>query len=290
MNKLTKNSFFSRALSIDKSSSAVSVDKNMKKLPDKQLTASHEVFKDLWKQATQIFSKSLINDEDVQFVKNILSQMVNLLLDELNNPNNYLSLKPLASFNYTNQNETSDYGPIWNYLFRINFFEVVFLWSLSYPEYLFDLKLEQLRYYEDLVYQMQTNEQTHLLLNVQIHRPMFSLLNHCSTHNSEKIEKVMISILNQLCVCICKNSELLQIFFYQAKMLTKDNDNSLFYINGTINYPNSVSNPYKFTTHFSTNKQYMQPTSSAKFFIFSLLIPYIHKEGALGNYFLFIFS
>ncbi len=275
MNKLTKNSFFSRALNADKTSGSVSAEK-------KQPAASYEAFKEHWKHATQIFSKSLINDEDVQVVKNNLNQMVNLLLDELNNPNNYLSLKPLASFNNNHKNDGTDYGPIWNYLFRANIFEVVFLWSLSYPEYLFDLKFEQLKYYENLVYQMQINEQTHLLLNDQIHRPLFSLLNHCSTHNSEKIEKVMISILNQLCVCICKNSELLEIFFHQAKMVLKENTNSLFYINDVLN--DTANSPYKFTTHFSTNKQYMKPTSTAKFFIFSLLIPYIHKEGALGNY------
>ena len=281
MNKLTKKSFFS--LSIGENSSP-EVSFSPKKQP-----VSYEVFKEHWKQVLKIFNKSLVNDDDIQIVKNNLNQMINLLIDELNHPNNYLSLKPLA-FNSLNSTlkvpENTDYGPIWNYLFRHNIFEVVFLWSLSYPEYLFDLKLEQLKYYENLVYQMQTNEQTHLLLNFQIHRPLFALLNHCSTHNSEQIEKIMISILNQLCVCICKNSDLLEIFFQQAKMVSNQVNNSnssTFYLNENGDSPN---NPYKFTTHFSTNKQYMQPVSTAKFFIFSLLIPYIHKEGALGKLFL----
>lgn len=283
MNKFTKNSFFSRALSGEKPGASTEAKY-------RQQPVAYEVFKDHWKHATQIFSKSLITDDDIQIVKNHLNQMISLLLNELNNPNNYLSLKPLA---FTHLNSTfdtadkTDYGPIWNFLFRNNIFEVVFLWSLSYPEYLFDLKFEQLKYYENLVYQMQTNEQTHLLLNVQIHRPLFSLLNHCSTHNSEPIEKLMISILNQLCVCICKNSELLEIFFQQAKMMSNSNGsgNSSFYMDDALNNSNSANSPYKFTTHFSTNKQYMQPTSTAKFFIFSLLIPYIHKEGALGKLF-----
>lgn len=280
MNKLTKKSFFSRTLSGEKSDST-------HKSPAKPQPVAYEVFKEHWKQANLIFNKSLINDDDIQIVKNNINQMINLLLDELNNPNNYLSLKPLA---YTNLNsslnssgaDVMDYGPIWNYLFHHNIFEVFYLWSLSYPEYLFDLKYEQLKYYENLVYQMQTNEQTHLLLSVQIHQPLFSLLNHCSTHNSEQIEKLMISILNQLCVCICKNSELLEIFFQQAKSMSKSNSCANFYLNDSLNGSNS-NDPYKFTTHFSTNKQYMQPTSSARFFIFSLLIPYIHKEGAFGQ-------
>jgi hypothetical protein len=116
---------------------------------------------------------------------------------------------------------------------------------------------------------MQTNEQTHLLLNVEIHRPLFTLLNHCSTHNSEPIERLMISVLNQLCVCICKNARLLQIFFEQAKLSGSANAaNSAFYLGGEP----------------LANRQYMQHTSSARFFIFSLLIPYIHKEGALGEF------
>ena len=79
------------------------------------------------------------------------------------------------------------YGPIWTYVFQANIFENIFLWSLSYPEYSFDLKYEQLKYYECLIYQMQANEQTDLLLHVQLNKPLFSLVNHCSSHNSELI-------------------------------------------------------------------------------------------------------
>lgn len=291
MNKLTKKSFFSFVEKAAGSNSPTSASSSpSSQTNNRPQPVAYEVFKDHWKQATHIFSKSLVNDDDIQIVKNNLNQMVNLLLDEMNNPNNYLSLKPLA-FMEPNSREKSqgktDYGPIWNYLFANNIFETIFLWSLSYPEYLFDLKYEQLKYYENLVYQMQTNEQTHLLLNVEIHRPLFTLLNHCSTHNSEQIERLMISILNQLCVCICKNANILEIFFEQAKKSNSNNNshNSSFYTSESSQQQSSIEhNPYKFTTHFSPDRQYVPPTSSARFFIFSLLIPYIHKEGALGNF------
>lgn len=295
MNKLTKKSFFSfvdRAAGSKPPKSTSSSPPSSQTNRQPQLVA-YEVFKDHWKQATHIFSKSLVNEDDIQIVKNNLNQMVNLLLDEMNNPNNYLSLKPLAFMEPNARGkaqETADYGPIWNYLFANNIFETIFLWSLSYPEYLFDLKYEQLKYYENLVYQMQTNEQTHLLLSVEIHRPLFTLLNHCSTHNSEQIERLMISILNQLCVCICKNTNILEIFFEQAKKSNSNNnsnDSSFYMSEGGSSQQQQSSiepNPYKLATHCSAaDREYMQPTSSARFFIFSLLIPYIHKEGALGK-------
>ena len=234
----------------------------------RQQPVYYEVFRDHWKQALNIFNKSLINDDDIQIVKSNLNQMINLLLDELNNLNSYLSLKPT---NLDDINETTNYGPIWDFVFKTNIFETIFLWSLSYPEYLFDLKFEQLKYYESLIYQMQANEQTNLLLQTQINKPLFSLLNHCSSHNSELIEKLMISVLNQLCVCICKNANLLEIFFQQAKLMS------------TQQSLNQQRNEQMF--NLSKSAMISTNSSTSKFFIFSLLIPYIHKEGCLGNVF-----
>ena len=245
----------------------------------------YDVFKEHWRQALFIFNKSLINDDDIKIVKNNLNQMVTLLLNELNTLNNYLSLKPVgqgSNINVKNRIEfedkltSSNYGPIWEYLFKNNIFEVVFLWSLSYPEYLYDLKNEQLKYFEALINQMQANDQTGLLLHAQIHRPLFSLLNHCSSHNSELIERQMISILNQLCVCICKNSDLLEIFFQQAKMATSP-----------VNHENTSYSVHLAALSRNINAKFTKSNdgmqSSSRFFIFSLLIPYIHREGCLGE-------
>lgn len=249
----------------------------------------YEVFRDHWKQVLAIFNKSLINDDDIQIVKSNLNQMINLLLDELNNLSSYLTLKSnesdnttislsttttttttSSSSNSTISNETINYGPIWDFVFKANIFETIFLWSLSYPEYLFELKVEQLKYYECLIYQMQAYEQTNLLLQTQINKPLFSLLNHCSTHNSELIEKLMISILNQLCVCICKNSNLLEIFFQQQQQ-------------HKLNQSSSSSNNHNMHSLAKSVMLSSAASSSSKFFIFSLLIPYIHKEGCLGK-------
>lgn len=150
-------------------------------------------------------------------------------------------------------------GPIFSYLLDENIFEVTFLWSLSYPEYLYELKYLQLKYYEVLLANiMNDNRQlTSLLFYRQLNRPLFSLLNHCSRHKLKYIEKHMILVLNQLCVCICKDIKLLSIFF-------------------DLNNNTTTTPPV--ATHLHNDQ------GAAKFLIFSLLVPYIHQEGYCGEY------
>lgn len=269
------------------------------KSKQQQSSVRFEVFKDHWKQVHFIFNKSLVNDDDIQIVKNNLNQMINLLLNELNNFASVSSEggsqngQEQANSSTGSQSVLQLYGPVWDYLFKNNIFESLFLWCLSYPEYLYDLKYEQLKYYENLLNQMQINEQTNLLLFQQLYRPLFSLLNHCSTHNSELIENYMISILNQLCVCICKNSNLLNIFFENANMNPNLNSSNLadnYLIQNShrrnydqlltgqgVDYTGQINNPAGFQQAATSNR------SSNKFFIFTLLIPYIHREGCLGK-------
>ena len=250
-----------------------------------QQTVSYEVFKDHWKQAQIVFNKSLVNDDDIEIVKNNLNQMIFLLMDELNTIAN-------LTLNTSKTNESPDslieinnkfHGPIWAYLINSNIFEHVYLWSLSCPEYLYDLKLEQLKYYESLINHMQANEQTNLLLYTQLYKPLFSLLNHCSTHSSNEIERHVISILNQVCVCICKNSSLLNIFFDNTNANSSINTGSIppsssFIINNT-----SELIFERAKIHEKELAQQQMYKNSSKNFIFNLLIPYIHKEGSLGN-------
>jgi hypothetical protein len=267
---------------------------------------SFEVFKDHCKQMLIIFNKSLINDDDIQTVKNNLNLIINLLIDDLNvTANDVISKLNDSNVSSMHKNvfvdEIEINSPIWNYSFKNNLFETIYLWSLSYPEYLHDLKYEQLKYFELLLNALQSNEQTNLLLYKQLNRPLFSLLNHCATHNSELIENHMISILNQLCVCICKNSNLLNIFFEQTgfnettsglshnlnpKSSTSSNQNA---INALTSTPSNLNQPNKLL--HGMNKDFLTSTSQNKshrrFFIFNILIPYIHNEGSFGKWIIF---
>ena len=277
--------------------------------------AVFDAFKEHWKQVLIIFNRPLINDNDIQIVKTNLNKLMSILLDELNQLTIKQNVKLSSistqdepnvllndnSFRYHNDNNLDIYGLIWEYALKNNIFEVIFLWSLSYPEYLYDLKHEQLKYYENLISQMQVNDQTNILLYQQMHRPLFSLLNHCSTHNSEQIENYMISILNQLCVCICKNSHLLNIFFEQqnqkennqnsnnssgvAGVASKSNSNVYYKSNNNSNTISPLkSNSSNMTASTPAPADSRRTNATAKFFIFSLLIPYIHKEGSLGEF------
>ncbi len=279
---------------------------------------SFESFKDHWKQVLLIFSRTLVEDKDIITVKFNLEQMINILLNELNslvtitlkstsneatsststmNQSFFSFIPTIEQHQEPNDVLNAYYGPIWEYLLKNNIFEVIFLWSLSYPEYLCDLKYEQLKYYENLLNHLHLNDQTNLLLFKQLHRPLFSLLNHCSTHNSEQIETQMIEILNQLCVAICKNSNLLNIFFehqqqeqekleHEELLLTKKNLKNAKHNNQTLSTPTSA-NHLRPNANTSTptliNGEARRTTATSKFFIFTLLIPYIHKEGSFGN-------
>lgn len=186
--------FFTNAInnlsSTTLSSLASGVGSKMTKSKSQQ-TVVFDVFKEHWRQVLAIFNKSLVNDDDIQIVKNNLCQMIALLINELNQVTNAALVGRAASSTAvagsfsSSSTMVSDFvhepltsttpatsdaaivkfsGPLWDYLLATNIFETVYLWSLSYPEYLYDLKYEQLRNYEELISQMQTNEQTNLLL------------------------------------------------------------------------------------------------------------------------------
>ena len=271
----------------------------------KSQVVSYEVFKDHCKQMLNIFNKSLINDDDIQTVKNNLNLIINLLINELNTTANDVTSK-LNDSNVSSidksvfVDEIEINSPIWNYSFKNNLFETIYLWSLSYPEYLHDLKYEQLKYFEHLLNALQSNEQTNLLLYKQLNRPLFSLLNHCATHNSELIENHMISILNQLCVCICKNSNLLNIFFEQTgfnetsstsrlnPILSQTSSNGNQNANNTLtSTPSNSNQPIKLlhgmNKDFLTSASQNNSKTNRRFFIFNILVPYIHNEGSFGK-------
>lgn len=274
------------------SSLSASNTNKMKKSKSQQ-TVSYEVFKDHWKQAQAIFTKSIASEDDIEIVKNNLSQMIFLLMDELNtianltlnNNNMMLDINGNTSGAAAakKQHQLLDveinnrfHGPIWSYLISNNIFETVYLWSLSYPEFLHDLKCEQLKYYDSLINHMQANEQTNLLLYAQLYKPLFALLNHCSSHTSEEIERYCIAILNQLCVCVCKNSHLLNVFFD----LENQNPDGSSHQSMTTSSSFILNNSSEYIFERAKNNH---ANSKSRTFIFSLLIPYIHKEGCLGR-------
>ncbi|XP_065333990.1 FHIP family protein GK23746 isoform X2 [Cloeon dipterum] len=101
------------------------------------------------------------------------------------------------------------------------------------------LRLEQLKVYEMLL--THAPQQQLLLTQEPFLRPLLRLLTSCINECfPADIEKRLILLLNQLCVCLTHNPEYLDLFFTES-------------------------------------------TGPGRFVIFSLLVPYVHREGGVGH-------
>ncbi|KAJ9590796.1 hypothetical protein L9F63_016182, partial [Diploptera punctata] len=101
------------------------------------------------------------------------------------------------------------------------------------------VRLEQLKLYELLV----SHSRHQLLVHEPFLRPLLKLLASCVGEVFPlELEKRLVVLLNQLCVSLMQNIELLDLFFYASP-----------------------------------------DQGSAKFVIFTLLIPFVHREGGIGQ-------
>ncbi|XP_071452422.1 FHIP family protein GJ17503-like isoform X2 [Hetaerina americana] len=178
-----------------------------------------------WQQIYDIIKKTqppkyYPNQDDVLSVVNHIDQMETILL---------LELKSSGPSNAPSRLE---------YLLTENILDKLFLWSLSTGKYMNAMKQEQLKFFEMLI----SNSGHELIGREAVARPLLKLLDSCNDCYPPELEKRLVILLNQLCVSLMQNIELLGIFFTPA----------------TEKYP-------------------------AKFLIFSLLIPFIHQEGAIGQ-------
>lgn len=216
----------------------------------------YEVFKDHWKQILSIFNKTQINDDDLEIFKNNIDQMILLLI------------------NNQHQNNDNNNKCLIDFIIDENIFNNIYIWSLNIPlKYTYEIKLYQLNYYE-LILNHLTQEDLILLFKSNLHKPLFLLLSNCTKHKSDQIEKHLISILNQLCVCLNDNHDLINILF---DLNTFSNKSNSFIINSTSIEYNKEFNNSKFEN------------GQSKFLIFSLLIPYIHQDNYCGKFSSIIF-
>ncbi|XP_054723761.1 FHF complex subunit HOOK interacting protein 1B-like [Uloborus diversus] len=142
------------------------------------------------------------------------------------------------------QTEPEPTGPLLNYLLKEGCLDKLLSWSMRSGEYVDILKQEQLKFYEILV----TNCHQDLLFHKPIVRPLLRLLVSCGECAHIDVEKRLIILLNTLCVCLTQFPDLLQVFFGAS------------------------------SDHGSTRSE-----KRDMFLIFSLLIPFVHREGAIGQ-------
>jgi len=195
-------------------------------------TACYDSFKKHWQQTYEIIERTqpphgFPIQDDVLGIVNHLGQMVAFLLLELRTAGNSPS------------NDNGQSCSCLEFLLSENLLEKLFAWSVHTGRYGNAIRLEQLKLYELLV--SQSRQQ--LLVHEPFIRPLLRLLSSCAGEVFPvELEKRLVVLLNQLCVTLMQNIELLDLFFYASG-----------------------------------------DQGPAKFVIFNLLIPFVHREGGIGQ-------
>ncbi|XP_068144021.1 FHIP family protein GK23746 isoform X1 [Drosophila tropicalis] len=210
--------------------------------------ACYDSFCKHWQQAYDIIQHSSApapTHDDVLGVVSHLDYMVTLLLVELHNCNKI----SLADSN------APPTAPCLEYLLSENLLDKLYEWAATTGRYANAVRLEQLKLYELLV----SHSRHQLLCHEPFLRPLLKIL---ASSQGEifppDLEKRLVILLNQLCVVLMQNVHLLDLFFFSAQTQVQEQIQ-----NGNVPPPKSGT-----TTNF---------------IIFSLLIPYVHREGSIGH-------
>ncbi|XP_017047584.1 FHIP family protein GE18198 isoform X3 [Drosophila ficusphila] len=210
--------------------------------------ACYDSFCKHWQQAFDIIQHSAPpSHDDVLGVVSHLDYMVTLLLVELHHCNK-VSL-PAA------EASGPPAAPCLEFLLSENLLDKLYEWACTTGRYSNAVRLEQLKLYELLV----SHSRHQLLCHEPFLRPLLKIL---ASSQGEifppDLEKRLVILLNQLCVVLMQNVHLLDLFFFSAQSQVQEQ-----ILNGNVAPPKSGT-----TTNF---------------IIFSLLIPYVHREGSLGH-------
>uniref|UniRef100_A0A8C5GHV2 Protein FAM160A1-like n=1 Tax=Gouania willdenowi TaxID=441366 RepID=A0A8C5GHV2_GOUWI len=134
-------------------------------------------------------------------------------------------------------------GPILELVVLEGVMERLFLWSLR-RQFTEDMKLEQLRMYQNLLSQARQP----LLHHKPVLKPLMMLLASCAGPASGEppsggaVEAELVLLLNQLCAALVRDPSVLELFFHTS-----------------------------------------EDQGAANFLLFSLLIPYTHRQGSVGQ-------
>ncbi|XP_052862097.1 FHIP family protein AGAP011705 [Anopheles cruzii] len=141
-------------------------------------------------------------------------------------------------------------APCLEHLLSENLLDKLYEWGIKTGRYANAVRLEQLKLYEQLV----SHSRHQLLVHEPFLRPLLKLL--ASSQNEiypPDVEKRLVILLNQLCVVLMQNVHLLDLFFFTT------------------------------TQTQQSSGQHLTNGGHTNFIIFSLLIPYVHREGSLGH-------
>lgn len=208
-------------------------------------------------------------------------------------------------------------SPLLDCLLFESMLDKLLTWSVGAGEFTSIMKLHQLRLYHILVTQICP---TKALLTKPIIRPMMQLLVTCSDCLPVEVEKAFVTLLNALCQLLCQNDHLIDLFFIDdpeknsqvvpnlESSLENSCDGKSNRSPSTSSHVGSSSSSSSTCDPNGTNNQhhlsYLSPTikpsddsspqvrakiawisdkPEARFLLFSLLIPYVHREGLIGS-------
>ncbi|XP_011177239.2 FHIP family protein GJ17503 isoform X4 [Zeugodacus cucurbitae] len=215
--------------------------------------ACYDSFCKHWQQAYEIIQRSepgqrLPSHDDVLGVVSHLDFMVTLLLVELHHCNKVTL--PTAD-------AAPPPAPCLEYMLSENLLDKLYEWGCTTGRYANAVRLEQLKLYELLV----SHSRHQLLCHEPFLRPLLKIL---ASSQGEifppDLEKRLVILLNQLCVVLMQNVHLLDLFFFSAEQ-----------------------EQHKQTTSGEELQRTNRSSSGTNFIIFSLLIPYVHREGSIGH-------
>ncbi|XP_068222669.1 FHF complex subunit HOOK-interacting protein 1B isoform X3 [Palaemon carinicauda] len=237
-------------------------------LHDVDPAAAFQSFIKHWQQTCEIIERTRlrgqVSADDVTAVINHLTQMVTLLLVDLKQilvasrtPNGTgrkltgsgaeVQVSEGGPSNLSSDTTTQHsslplddppHTPIFDHFLGEEILDTILTWSLNTGEYVNALKLEQLKVHEQLL----SHARQEILVYKPIIRPLLRLLAACGGCVPVEVEKRLVVLLNQLCVSLMHNHQLLDFFF-----------------------------------------QFSNDQGPTKFMIFSLLLPFVHREGGIGQ-------
>ncbi|KAK8735967.1 hypothetical protein OTU49_005143 [Cherax quadricarinatus] len=239
-------------------------------LHDVDPAAAFQSFIKHWQQTCDIINRTKLRGQvfadDVTAVINHLAQMVTLLLVDLKqimahgarnqngipqksskggNGNKVTTIgNPLEGIQEVSSQHSSlpaenpPHTPIFDHFLGEEILDTILTWSLNTGEFVNALKLEQLKVHEQLL----SHSKQEILVYKPIIRPLLRLLASCGGCVPVDVEKRLVVLLNQLCVSLMHNHQLLDFFF-----------------------------------------QFSSDQGPTKFMIFSLLLPFVHREGGIGQ-------
>lgn len=175
--------------------------------------ACFDSFRKHWQQAFEVIKKStkVPADDDILGVVHLLDHMLTLLLVELHNANK-LRLQQQQQPNHLNHIHHVN-SPCLEYTLSENILDKLYEWSLTTGGYSNVVRLELIKLFELLV----SHSKHQLLVHEPFLRPLLKLLGSSQDEiYPNEVEKRFVILLNQLCVLLMQNVDLLDLFFFST--------------------------------------------------------------------------